>query len=389
MDNERPIEKLLRDYAAQRRAQAGEPRELHPATRRLLQGEVARQYPRTGREGSVVARFFARWRPGFVYALCALALVAISLPLLLQSTKKNESTAHLAKAVPAERAAEEAPRIAEPPAPAALSRELDAAAPAAGRNRTEESFQTALSPTEANREQADASDVRFQDRMQVTPGSRAPATESPTRSVTATPPPAVRRQAAEPPAPAPAATDPATLSLAARSAAPAPAPASVPEATAFQARYGAAPAATSVVAQKFTQAIPASSPRPATVAEKDAPSVLATFHLEQTGQQLRVIDSDGSAYLGSIAQERNNYFQVTGTNRTLQQAVVFSGNLVVLTNVVAGGQATPTLSPSAQNQIQLSPSQSQLPLLQNSIISGRVQWGTNREMQINAVPVPP
>jgi hypothetical protein len=39
----RPAEQALRDYAAQRRAQTP-PTELHPATRRLLQGEVARTY---------------------------------------------------------------------------------------------------------------------------------------------------------------------------------------------------------------------------------------------------------------------------------------------------------------------------------------------------------
>jgi hypothetical protein len=39
----RPAEQALRDYAAQRRAQTP-PTKLHPATRRLLQGEVARTY---------------------------------------------------------------------------------------------------------------------------------------------------------------------------------------------------------------------------------------------------------------------------------------------------------------------------------------------------------
>ena len=38
---ERPIEKLLRDAAQKRRDEAGAPLELHSATRRLLQGEVA------------------------------------------------------------------------------------------------------------------------------------------------------------------------------------------------------------------------------------------------------------------------------------------------------------------------------------------------------------
>ena len=41
---ERPIEKLLRAAAKKRRDEAGAPFELHPADRRLLQGEVARQF---------------------------------------------------------------------------------------------------------------------------------------------------------------------------------------------------------------------------------------------------------------------------------------------------------------------------------------------------------
>jgi len=44
MEPERPIEKLLRQAAQARRAQAGAPQELHPANRRMLQGEVARKF---------------------------------------------------------------------------------------------------------------------------------------------------------------------------------------------------------------------------------------------------------------------------------------------------------------------------------------------------------
>ena len=85
MDNERPIERLLRDYAKKRRADGGKSLEMHPATRRLLQGEVARQFPRTHRGGFSLSGFFARWKPGLVYALCALALVAVSVPLMLST----------------------------------------------------------------------------------------------------------------------------------------------------------------------------------------------------------------------------------------------------------------------------------------------------------------
>ena len=44
MEPERPIEKLLRDAGKKRRDDAGAPFELHPAARRLLQGEVAQRF---------------------------------------------------------------------------------------------------------------------------------------------------------------------------------------------------------------------------------------------------------------------------------------------------------------------------------------------------------
>ena len=72
MNDDRPIEKLLRRYAKTRRDEAGAPLELHPATRRLLQGEVSRQFPKTGTEGknSLVELFARHWRR-WVYATVA------------------------------------------------------------------------------------------------------------------------------------------------------------------------------------------------------------------------------------------------------------------------------------------------------------------------------
>jgi hypothetical protein len=43
----------------------------------------------------------------------------------------------------------------------------------------------------------------------------------------------------------------------------------------------------------------------------------------------------------------------------------------------------------ARSQNQLAPAQQQLPGLPNSTISGKLQLGTIREVQINAVPVNP
>ena len=148
-----------------------------------------------------------------------------------------------------------------------------------------------------------------------------------------------------------------------------------------------------------------------------------TFQLEQTGNQLRVIDSDGSSYNGSIqfattdalyeaagetkkagdfksaalyrqavgqkgleAQAAQNlFFSVAGTNRTLKQPVAFTGNLVVLTNALPTTQNGVTLAPASINQFPQG--QSSVPTLLNSSISGKVQLGADKELQIRAVPV--
>jgi predicted unusual protein kinase regulating ubiquinone biosynthesis (AarF/ABC1/UbiB family) len=74
-------------------------------------------------------------------------------------------------------------------------------------------------------------------------------------------------------------------------------------------------------------------------------------------------------------------------NRTLRQPVNFSGNFVTLTNQVATVNAT--ARGMDKNQLMLKQVQpaAQNAVLQNSGIEGRVQVGTQREMQMRAVPV--
>src|SRR5882762_9285420 len=93
MDSERPIEKLLRDSAKKRAAEAGESLSLHPATRRLLQGEVARVYggvqnaPEPLRSSSW---FFKQLWPSLGWSLTVLAGLALAGSLMLpQRAAKN------------------------------------------------------------------------------------------------------------------------------------------------------------------------------------------------------------------------------------------------------------------------------------------------------------
>jgi hypothetical protein len=153
--------------------------------------------------------------------------------------------------------------------------------------------------------------------------------------------------------------------------------------------------------------------------------VLANFRVEQTGRQLRVVDGDGSTYLGETdaspmvwagsggskkdqavqlfqsdgklnqlpaaatavpqQQRQNNIYRVAGTNRTLNQTVVFTWNFVAMTNasvVAQSGKTDGDLNKDAKNLPTQFPAQ-----LQNAFINGRAQLGTGKEIEINAVPI--
>jgi len=119
MNPERPIEKLLQAFARKRREQAGDGFDLHPATRRLLQGEVARQYGRTGSEFAGWA--WARLWPRLAFASATLAVLVVAAVILMPPGQKPEKTLYLAKGEVAARPIGVAPipRPSAAPAPVA------------------------------------------------------------------------------------------------------------------------------------------------------------------------------------------------------------------------------------------------------------------------------
>jgi hypothetical protein len=186
-------------------------------------------------------------------------------------------------------------------------------------------------------------------------------------------------------------------------------------------------------AQTYSQAF--ANVAPETLKQKavkaDAPSlvspVLANFRVEQTGRQLRVVDGDGSTYVGETdstplggagdggkkeqavqvfkndgklgqqpaaaatsslqQQAQNNFYRVVGTNRTLNQSVVFTWSYLEMTNapvVAQSGRISADLNKDAQKFPAQFPA-----LLQNSFINGRAQFESGQEIEVNAVPVPP
>jgi hypothetical protein len=163
-----------------------------------------------------------------------------------------------------------------------------------------------------------------------------------------------------------------------------------------------------------------------------AHAVLASFQLEQTGSQLRIVDGDGSVYSGYVQlpgigrRERSakvgapafagtarapiealkqttasgldsdrlasqSYsFRVAGTNRSLNQQVVFTGDLLPATNLVSLLPAATNLSiGGVLERYQNTPAQQGQQLLLNSRISGKVVIGTHKAVEINALPASP
>ena len=156
------------------------------------------------------------------------------------------------------------------------------------------------------------------------------------------------------------------------------------------------------------------------------PDVLQSFQVQQIGRQIRVMDADGSVYDGSIEPKatgelakrslvvqtttadlkknpapklagsgsagetpQNVFFRVAGTNRTLNQLVVFDGTFVANTNrtndVVPGAKQEGDRSNVAPQQNR--PLQSQQ--LLNAPIQGLATIGERNRVQINASPVGP
>lgn len=123
---ERPIEKLLRACARKRREEGREAAgfELHPATRRLLQGEVARRFQRQ-QQARVrnTRRWAAAFWPRLVEACVLVTLMAVVASLLLPALRHSGPEKQLAKSDAV--ALQSAPAPASPAPAAAPSRSAE------------------------------------------------------------------------------------------------------------------------------------------------------------------------------------------------------------------------------------------------------------------------
>jgi hypothetical protein len=156
-------------------------------------------------------------------------------------------------------------------------------------------------------------------------------------------------------------------------------------------------------------------------------SVLVSFKMEQQGDELRIIDRDGSVYAGYLQNSAANsavrgipasdagplangrllfksapqpqalgnnpatgryFFRVSGTNKSLNQKVVFSGNLAPVIDSSMSDRGT-NVSAQPVGHLTGSLGQAGQAWLLNSRVTGRALINDRQQIEINAVPAKP
>lgn len=430
---QRPIEKLLGDYARKRAAQAGPPPELHPADRRALQAEVRQQY--AGADSRRRSGWFGnRWTwPRFAWTASfgLLLLLSIAVWQLQLHQPHQEKFAAMHRAEPtksislSDKSEADAGRVdatdwAKGETPAQNK-------PALAEMLAANSVQSPAIATNAADSYAAAQHL-LAARSVAPPAASAPAPAPSSLPARAAPASAGKGLAYSEAASSDAARQ-QSLPAAGLAAAT---PSGVSEFSAFSnaadflSTGDSSQAANQLgFAQSATQTTQAPYARRSQAAASAAPSgpVLAAFRFEQAGSQIRVIDRDGSVYAGYLegsdssarrkavrlqvptlartadslskrapttalnldAENQSGAFWVAGTNRSLNQAVFFSGHFLPWTNMPVTTKDAPAPAAASPNAAQSSEA---LPL-QNLRISGTAEIGESGAMKIEANPAVP
>ena len=319
------MEPPLNAWAKGRRHDVGPAFELHPADRTRLQEEAARTYAHTPSRHAAHPSFSWRqlWpRLAFVGGVAGLLLLAV----LQLGPNRDSSTMELARVDDLRR--EPAPRAPAPdqgpaktefePAPTIAFQSdspQDAAPPLPQDNAT------GLTRSDTSEPAARLMMERY--GLSPTGPAPQPSPPSPRASIDASP---VTQTAA------PLAAEEATRRLRVTGAVSEPK-------SAVRSAYPAPPLQQADSAPELAQSF---APRQQLRQNFNAPPAVAlqsSFLLEQRGQQLRVIDHDGSVYDGSILPAQSPAataglspvvglpFEVAGTNLSQQVSVLFRGTL--------------------------------------------------------------
>lgn len=362
---QRPIEKLLRDYAEKRRKESGGPLEMRAATRRLLQGEVSRRFRKPAAGRPSVWSLLAQYWPRLAWSAGTVGLVVAGI-LLWPAHSGRTPEIQLAQN-----------RVSSPGA----RRELA--------ERPEESAKVAA-PAPLQQPSSDRS------RLALQIDSVTNATLAQTFDTAAAP---ALKEAAPPSGAVLAGAQASAMSLDAPS----------------NQRYGLS-AGQQEPLQQFVALADNAGTNTALDKKFSTNPVLASFQFERLGRQVRIIDKDGSVYSGSFqtADSKPNspgfagpagapadrlaarsavpspatgkdtgsyFFRVAGTNLTSNEQVIFSGSLLPAMPPRAGQAlgAASGLAPAAalSNAVLLSPAR----------ITGKAVVGQS-EIEINAVRSP-
>jgi hypothetical protein len=449
-DPERPIEKLLRAAAKERRDKAGSTWEIHPANRRLLQQEVARRFGKPpGPAPGFLAWLLGRgwFRPlGASAALAVLLLGAwFLLPVLmpkrigpLAANKEQFQNTPEPVAAPRQSAAFQPPEVGKDSRSsldevAKAEKESIAPKPLAGIEANSSAASGGISPTPVLPPPA----LEAERRYGLSRGLRSATAQAPAREQLEAGTPSLQNELALAKKVSPQVANLPVASSVASQEAPQSNLAAVSEPSASSnevVQYGYFIASRSLGSIRALQQIsPGNSGNMARAGrlESQPPidQILASFRVEQSGPELRVIDSDGSVYAGPIqatnafvapvvlanqtrfadaltsAKNQNpaavglgvnvtqqsaaaSAFHVVGTNRSSNQRVTFSGTITGDTNVLAmTGTNLVQAGGALANAIQLSNAQA-VPANLNLHLSGKAVIGRNQEIEIDAVPTP-
>jgi prepilin-type processing-associated H-X9-DG protein len=474
MEPERKIEKLLRAYAKKRRAQAGDPLQLHPATRRMLQGEIARNAPKPDEEDASMSLwelFRQQWAFLVSFALIIFFVATMFLPALSSAKKKAQTISAMSNLKQIGLAVQMAAEENNGNLPASLDALTNRFVSdkiltdtvsgkrfiyvAAGEklDSLPSNFLLAYSPTDKKGRAVLFADghvevingARFSEltnralpqlvaandsaRRQL--GEISAAITLPSGNAVAAPPISGQLKSednrnesklADLGIATPSAGKPAANALAA------------PATTVYQLATAQTNSVQFASATSHSFALNLQNSFKNTVVPAKAAVVLANFQVQQNGNAIRVVDADGSAYDGSllpksaVAQNgpapvatstppitapaqfervkiianrdelqtaQNYFFRVTGTNRTLKQNVVFTGNLLPISNATTnlqqsfGGSDGLGGGGTGGGQLQSAlTNQNQLPW-SNSRIAGTAVIAETNNIEINALPLSP
>ena len=352
MEPERNIEKRLRAFAKKRRADAGDPLKLHPATRRQLQAEVARRHAETPEEDSVSLWQFFRQQWAFLlsFALVIFFGAALFLPALSKAKHKAKSAVAMNQ-----------------PASVAAAGAVTTDSDAGGRN----GFGHGVASRDAATGPAGASaissvsnenlEVREEPEQKLLFRADAPAADG--LSGLSNNSQRFRQ----------------TLAVAAKMP---------PVLASFEVRQnGNALAVVDRDGSVYSGFI-----QPEMPAAQSVPPAAAVPPAEK--------DKDASALKSerpaaqSVLAQNNYFFRVAGQNRTSKQNVVFVGNMIPLTNTLLNAsQNQPGRSAGFNGALLLvtnnQNSRLQSALFSNVRITGTVTVDATNRMEINAMPVAP